>query len=144
MFVGLFPETLELVPIASLAALLLYAGHTLINVQAIRTLSTFGRGEVVVYAVTLVTIVTTNLLIGVLVGFGVALAKLIYSTNILKVAVDQRTNTKPISIKFSDTATFVNLPKFVNALDDVPLKKDVHCDFEDLQCIDHACLNLDT
>ena len=68
-----------------------------------------------------VTLVTTNLLIGVLVGFGVALAKLIYSTNILKVAVDQRTNTKPISIKFSDTATFVNLPKFANALDDVPL-----------------------
>ena len=116
MFVGLFPEALELVLIANLAALLVYTGHTLINVQAIRTLSTFGRGEVVVYAVTLVTIVTTNLLIGVLAGLGVALAILIYSTNILKVAVDQRTNTKPISIKFSDTATFVNLPKFVNAL----------------------------
>ncbi|MFZ1746141.1 MAG: hypothetical protein WBO24_04130 [Nitrospirales bacterium] len=44
-----------------MAALLVYTGYTLINVQAIRTLSKFGRGEVVVYAVTVVTIVTTNL-----------------------------------------------------------------------------------
>ncbi|HQU28800.1 MAG TPA: hypothetical protein PKZ24_06550, partial [Nitrospirales bacterium] len=49
---------------------------------------------------------------------------------------------KLISIKFSGTATFVNLPKFANALDDVPLKKDVHLDFDELRCIDHACLNL--
>ena len=126
MFVGLFPEALELVPIPGLAALLVYTGHTLINVQAIRTLSTFGRKEVVVYAVTLVTIVTTDLLIGVLAGLGVALAKLFYSINTLKVAVDRGTNTKPNSSKFSDTATFVNLPKFANALDDVPLKKDIH------------------
>ncbi|MCA9453826.1 MAG: SulP family inorganic anion transporter, partial [Nitrospira sp.] len=88
LFVGLFPKILELVPIASLAALLVYTGYTLINVQAIRTLSKFGRGEVIVYAVTVVTIVTTNLLIGVLAGLGVALAKLIYSTNTLQVSMD--------------------------------------------------------
>ncbi|SEF64020.1 SulP family inorganic anion transporter [Nitrosomonas ureae] len=142
LFAGLFPQILELVPIASLAALLVYTGYNLINVQAIRTLSMFGRGEVVVYAVTLVTIVTTNLLIGVLAGFGVALAKLIYSTNILKIFVDQGTNSKSISIKFSGAATFVSLPKMANILDDVPLKRDVHLDFDDLRYIDHACLNL--
>ena len=142
LFVGLFPKILELVPIASLAALLVYTGYTLINVQAIRTLSKFGRGEVIVYAVTVVTIVTTNLLIGVLAGLGVALAKLIYSTNTLQVSMDRSKNNKLISIKFSGTATFVNLPKFANALDDVPLKKDVHLDFDELRCIDHACLNL--
>lgn len=141
-FAGLFPEILELVPIASLAALLVYTGYTLINVQAIRTLSMFGRGEVVVYAVTLVTIVTTNLLIGVLAGFGVALAKLIYSTNTLKVCVDQGTDNKPIFIKFSGAATFVSLPQIANILDDIPLKKDVHLDFDDLRYIDHACINL--
>jgi MFS superfamily sulfate permease-like transporter len=142
LFVGLFPEILELVPIASLAALLVYTGYTLINVQAIRTLSKFGRGEVVVYAVTVVAIVPTNLLIGVLAGLGVALAKLLYSTNTLQVSVDGGTDNQPISIKFSGTATFVNLPKFANALDDVPLKKDVHLNFDDLRYIDHACLNL--
>lgn len=77
-----------------------------------------------------------------LAGLGVALAKLIYSTHTLKVSVDRRTNNQPISIKFSSTATFVNLPKFANALGDVPLQKDVHLDFDDLRCIDHACLNL--
>ena len=142
LFVGLFPKILELVPIASLAALLVYTGYTLINVQAIRTLSKFGRGEVIVYAVTVVTIVTTNLLIGVLAGLGVALAKLIYSTNTLQVSMDRSKNNKLISIKFSGTATFVNLPKFANALDDVPLKKEVHLDIDELRCIDHACLNL--
>ncbi|GJL68504.1 MAG: hypothetical protein NPIRA06_11390 [Nitrospirales bacterium] len=120
----------------------IYTGYTLINVQVIRTLSKFGRGEVVGYAVTVVTIVTTNLLIGVLAGLGVALAKLISSTTTLQVSVDRNKNSKSISIKFSGTAIFVNLPNFANALDDVPLKKDVHLDFDDLRCIDHACLNL--
>ncbi len=142
MFVGLFPEILELVPIASLAALLVYTGYTLINVQAIRTLAKVGRGEVLVYAVTLVTIVTTNLLIGVLAGLGVALAKLIYSTNTLTVSVHGGRNNKPIVMKFSGTATFVSLPKFANALDDIPLKREVHLDVDDLRYIDHASLNL--
>jgi MFS superfamily sulfate permease-like transporter len=142
LFVGLFPEVLELVPIASLAALLVYTGYTLINVQAIRRLYQFGRGEVLVYGVTVLMVVVTNLLVGVLAGLGVAIAKLLYSTHSLEISVDGGTGNKPISIKFSGTATFVSLPKFANALDNVPLKKEVHLDFDDLRYIDHACLNL--
>ena len=142
LFVGLFPGILELIPIASLAALLVYTGYTLINVQAVRTLSHYGRGEVVVYVVTLSVIVSTNLLVGVLSGLGVALAKLLYTTQALKVSVDKGTDTNLISIKFSGTATFVSLPKLANVLDEIPMHKEVHLNFDDLRFIDHACLNL--
>lgn len=142
LFVGLFPGLLELIPIASLAALLVYTGYTLINVQAVRTLSHYGRGEVVVYVVTLSVIVSTNLLVGVLSGLGVALAKLLYTTQALKVSVDKGTDTNLISIKFSGTATFVSLPKLANVLDEIPMHKEVHLNFDDLRFIDHACLNL--
>ncbi len=142
LLVGLFPELLELIPIASLAALLVYIGYTLINVQAIRTLSQYGRGEILVYGVTVLMIVLTNLLVGVLAGLGVALAKLLYTTQTLKVSVEKSTDTKPLSITISGTATFVSLPKLANALDKIPMNKEVHLNIDDLRYIDHACLNL--
>lgn len=142
LFVGLFPHILELIPIASVAALLVYTGYTLINVQAVRTLSQYGKGEVFVYGVTLLMIVLTNLLIGVLTGLGVALAKLLYSTQALEVSVNGGTDSKPVSIKLSGTATFVSLPKLANAMEEIPVGKEVHLNFDDLRYIDHACLNL--
>lgn len=108
---------LEPISIASLPALLVYIGYTLFNVQAIRTLSQYGREEIVVYGVTVLMIVSTNLLVGVLSGLGVALAKLIYTTQALNVSVDKGTDTKPISIKFPGTTTFVSLSKLANALE---------------------------
>lgn len=142
LFVGLFPEILELIPIASLAALLVYTGYTLVNVQAIRTLSHYGWGEVFVYGVTLVLVVATNLLVGVLAGLGVAIAKLLYTTHALEVSVEGGTDQQPVSVHLSGLATFVSLPKLANALDTIPMNREVHLSFEELRYIDHACLNL--
>jgi len=53
---------LRLIPTASLAAILVYIGYKLIDVQAIKKLREYGRGEVVIYFATLGTIVCTDLL----------------------------------------------------------------------------------
>lgn len=142
LFIAFFPEILRLIPIASLAAILVYTGYKLINVDAIRALYQYGQGEVFVYGVTLLTIVSTNLLTGVLTGLGVALGKLIYTTHALEVSVERGSESDPASIRLSGTATFISLPKLANALDRIPMGKEVYLDFENLQYIDHACLTL--
>jgi MFS superfamily sulfate permease-like transporter len=76
VFVCAFPFVLRWVPTAALAALLVYTGYNLVNPQAVRTLWKYGRGEVVIYAASVVTIVATDLLTGVLVGVGLSAAKL--------------------------------------------------------------------
>jgi MFS superfamily sulfate permease-like transporter len=142
LFVAFMPQVLRLIPIASLAAVLVYTGYKLINVQAIRSLSKYGYGEILVYGVTLITIVATNLLTGVLLGLGVALARLIYTTHALEISLDKGLNNGPACIHLSGTATFISLPKLANALDQIPMGKEVQISFENLLYLDHACLTL--
>lgn len=142
LFVAFLPAILKLIPIASLAAVLVFTGYKLMNVQAIRELHKYGRGEVLVYAVTLVVIVLTNLLTGVLMGLGLALARMVYTTHSLEISVSGSPENNTASIHLAGTATFVGLPKLANALEQIPVGREVHLHFEDLHYIDHACLNL--
>jgi MFS superfamily sulfate permease-like transporter len=66
--VALAPGLLRLVPTASLAGLLVVVGLRLVNPGHIRVLARDGRLPVAVYAITLVTILATNLLTGVIAG----------------------------------------------------------------------------
>ena len=50
---------LPAIPVASLAAVLVFTGYKLINPAVIKTLRTYGRGEVLVYATTIIAIVAT-------------------------------------------------------------------------------------
>ena len=79
LFVSLLPDVLSMIPTSSLAAILVYTGYKLVDVKAIRNLWGFGKGEVFIYACTVVTIVMTDLLTGVLVGVALAVAKLLYT-----------------------------------------------------------------
>ena len=76
IFVSSLAFLLRMIPTAALAAMLVYMGYRLVNPQAVRQLLKYGRGEVLVYAVTLVTIVTTDMLTGVAAGFAVSALRL--------------------------------------------------------------------
>lgn len=142
LFVAYLPFLLRLIPTASLAAVLVFTGYKLMNLEAIRELKKYGRGEIMIYAMTLGMIVTTNLLTGVLVGLGVAIAKLVYTTQYLETHFSQDRDTGTASLQLSGIATFVSLPKLATALEQVAPGAHVHIHFEPLRHIDHACLNL--
>lgn len=141
LFVVFLPGLLKLIPIASLAAVLVFIGYKLVNVKTIKELHKFGRGEVAVYFVTLVTIVVTNLLTGVIAGFALALAKMLYTTHHLNVSVTITADEKRVDIELKGIATFISLPKLANALEGVPSGVDVDIHYDQLFFIDHACLN---
>lgn len=142
LFVSSLPFVLRLIPTASLGAVLVFTGYKLINVEAIRELRTHGRSEVLIYAGTLGTIVATNLLTGVLVGVGLAVAKLIYTTQNLETELSSDVHTGALTLDLKGIATFVSLPKLATVLELVPPGADVHVRFDSLRHVDHACLNL--
>ncbi len=142
LFVSFLPFVLRLIPTASLGAVLVFTGYKLINVGAIRELRTHGRSEVLIYAGTLGTIVATNLLTGVLVGVGLAVAKLIYTTQNLETEFSSDVRPGALTLELKGVATFVSLPKLATALELVPPGTEVHLRFDSLRHIDHACLNL--
>jgi len=142
IFVSSLAFLLRMIPTAALAAMLVYTGYKLINPQAVRKLLKYGWGEVAVYAVTLITIVTTDLLTGVTVGFALAAARLLYRFSRLQVTLESHDAGSRTVLKIAGAATFLRLPQLAAELERVPPDTELHLDFEHLDHIDHACLDL--
>ncbi|GAA5785743.1 SulP family inorganic anion transporter [Chitiniphilus shinanonensis] len=142
LFVSLLPFVLRHVPIASLAAVLVVIGCKLINPRDIVKLAHFGKVELGIYLVTLATIVATDLLDGVMLGIGLAFAKLLYDLLHLEAALQLKAGGRQALLTLSGTATFVRLPKLAAVLDKVPHDVELHVNVRDLGYIDPACLEL--
>jgi MFS superfamily sulfate permease-like transporter len=142
LFVSFLPSILRLIPTASLGAVLVYTGYKLMNVEAVRELRAYGRSEVWIYLVTMATIVTTNLLIGVLVGVGLAVAKLLYQTQALDAGYVHDLRTGRLTLELRGIATFLSLPRLARTLEEAPPLANILVRVAGLRHIDHACLNL--
>lgn len=116
-FVCFFPSVLRQIPTACLAALLVYTGYKLINPQAIRVLWSYGLGEVFIYGVTILTIVVTDLLTGVLVGIGLCIAKLIWTLSRFKVRLVEERELGRATLYLRGAATFLRLPKLAGRIE---------------------------
>lgn len=136
------PDVLRLIPTSGLAAILVYTGYKLFNPARVRILARFGKGEVAVYLITLVGIVVTDLLTGVLLGVALAVGKLLYTfTHLSVVCVPCEADCR-VDLYLEGAATFVGLPKLAKELEGVPPGQTVHLHFDKLNYIDHACLQL--
>ena len=141
--VGALPFLLEKIPVASLAAVLVYIGYKLVNVKIAKTLWERGKGEAVIYIVTVGAIVATNLLEGLMVGIALAFLKLAWSFSHLDVEQTEREdNPKLVDVHLRGSGTFVGLPTLARALKKVPEGKEVHIHLEDADYVDHACFEL--
>ncbi|MFN6572544.1 SulP family inorganic anion transporter [Dendronalium sp. ChiSLP03b] len=135
------PFLLAMIPTSSLAAILVFTGYKLIEVEHIRQLKKYGRFPLVIFFATLVGIVTTDLLTGVLIGILLTAMTLIYKMSILNIHVEHH-NDRQIDIHLQGAATFVQLPKLANTLEQVPPGTELHIYLDKLAYIDHSCLDL--
>lgn len=144
LFVAFLPFILRQIPTACLGAVLVFTGYKLMNVAVIEELREYGRSEVAIYFGTIGAIVATNLLTGVLIGVGLAIWKLLYTTQNLEIHLEQQAGAPSVTYRFHlmGIATFVSLPRLATALEDVPPGVTVEIHFESLRHIDHACLSL--
>jgi MFS superfamily sulfate permease-like transporter len=96
----------------------------------------------VIYLAVVVTIVSTDLLTGVLVGLALSAAKLLYTFSHLEAIIDIDSERDVAVLKLKGAATFIRLPLMADVLETVPAGDELHVDFEHLSYIDHACLDL--
>lgn len=137
-----FAALLRLVPVASLAAVLVYTGFRLVNLKVVRELWRWGWSEVAIYLCTLIAVVATDLLQGVLLGLGLSVVKLLYRFTHLKLRLESEQGTGRVVLWIEGAATFLRLPQLAATLEQVPPGTELHVQFERLAYIDHACLEL--
>ncbi len=136
------PDVLKLIPTSSLAAILVYTGYKLVEVEKIRKLKQYGRFPLAIYFATLIGIVVTDLLTGVLIGIVLSAVKLIYKVSHLKIHFEKDEKNQRIDMYLEGAATFIRLPMLAKALEQVPPRTALHLHIEKLAYIDHSCLDL--
>ncbi len=138
--VVLLAALLEQIPVASLAGVLVYTGLKLINLDALRQLGRYGRMAMLIHVATALTIVATDLLTGVLLGFALTLAQLAWQASRLKIGVVR--DGRRVELRMQGAATFLRVPQLARALQGVPQDAWLHVPMAHLRYIDHACMEL--
>ncbi len=140
-FVIALAGVLRMVPTACLAALLVYTGYKLVNVDNIRELAKYGRVPIGIYFATLVGIVATDLLTGVLIGVGLSVVRLIYSLTHAEILLEIDPTRNRAELNLEGSVTFLALPRLAAQLDTIPAGSELHVHILKLQHIDHACMD---
>jgi MFS superfamily sulfate permease-like transporter len=141
-FVMLIPGVLRMIPTASLAGILVFTGWKLIDKKAFRQVASYGRMPIVIYAATVIGIVSTDLLTGVLIGISLSVAKVLYKVASVRLEMDHDPVRNRADLRLHGAATFLKIPALAQALEKLPAGCEVHLHFDRLVYIDHACIDL--
>ncbi len=150
LFVLIFQEQLRKIPLAALAAILVYTGYKLATPRLFRNIAKIGREQIVIFLATLLTTIFTNLITGISVG--------ILTTFIIHVSINRSVGLflshlgKPNILMFKEEeddnyyisvkhfCSFLNFYKLKNKIDVVPEDEDLVVDFSMCSFVDHTVM----
>ncbi len=138
-FVALLPWLLREIPMAALAGILVVTGFRLVSVAHVKhLLHRYGPLPAVVWAATLICVVATDLLTGVLVGIGLSMLELLPHASRLRLKVEDAARADAHEVSLRGTATFLTLPRLSAKLEALPTAGLIILNVERLGHIDHT------
>jgi len=144
VFVAIFPGILEMIPLAALAGILVVVGWKLFNPPQFAEALRIGRDELLFMLVTILIVVSRDLLEGVIAGIIVGLVvTLVRGTrlgNLFRPAleVSEDAATGEVVVRFKRRLGFTNFVGVRSRLDELPQGKTVVLDFSDVEYVDHT------
>jgi carbonic anhydrase/SulP family sulfate permease len=138
------PAWLNFIPLSCLAAILLVTGAKLASPALVKRMWDEGRHQFVPFATTVVSIVLTDLLIGVLFGMAVSIGFILRSNvrRPLRRVVEKHLGGEVIHIELANQVSFLNRAALSRALDQVPRGGHVLLDAHHTDYIDPDLLSL--
>ncbi|MEM9646355.1 MAG: SulP family inorganic anion transporter, partial [Planctomycetota bacterium] len=117
----LTPWLLERIPLSALAAILLFTGYKLANPQIFAGMFKKGWGQFLPFVVTVVAIVFSDLLIGIVIGLGVGILFVLRSMERAPFLDKQKNplTDKITRLKLGQHLTFLNRSRVLKTLDKV-------------------------
>lgn len=140
-FVALLPWLLRMVPSAALAGVLVITGWRLVSLKHVQHLfAKYGVLPALIWAVTFIMVVSTDLLTGVLVGMALTVVEIVPQLRRMRLKVDQRkVDDEQVEVALDGAATFLQLPKITKALEATPDAGVIKLDTRKLSFLDHTC-----
>lgn len=146
VFVVFFPMLIHQIPLAALAAMLIFTGYRLASPKEFYKTYKIGKEQLLIFVITVATTLATDLLVGIAVGI---LTKLIvHLANGLPIrymfkplfSVNQREETGEYIVDVYHSAVFSNYIKLKKSLDALPRKAHIIVDFTNANLIDHTVM----
>lgn len=138
LLVAAAPFILRMIPVSSLAALLVFTGYKLMR-QDVKELRKAGRSEVFIFFATVAGIVCFDLLKGVVLGLSLAILKIVWIFTHLRIHV--ASDDEKTVVRMSGSATFLRLPELNAVLEKIKDGGEVHIQIDALDHIDQASLH---
>jgi len=138
----LLPWLLNMTPVSCLAGILVFTGIKMVKFRQVKDLAAYGKGTALVYLTTMVAIVATDLLVGVIIGFGLSLFRLALLSSKLKADLLEHDEPGHATFNLKGSATFLQVPAMARKLDAMPANTKVTVDISELSHVDQACLEL--
>lgn len=145
--VALFPTILHRIPLAALAAMLVYTGYRLAHPSEFIHVYQIGREQLVIFVTTIVAVLATDLLIGI--GIGIGMKFLIHAMNgvplrsLFKPYLEvETTGENSVRIIARGSAVFSNWIPFRRQLEDLGLvqRQNITLDLSDAKLVDHSVM----
>lgn len=135
------PGLLGFIPAASLAAVLVVMAARLIDLKELRSLWSIDPVEAGIMVATAIGVVSTDLIIGVGIGFALSAARLVSKAVKLDLDLHMNHDSRVAVLRLTGAASFLAVPALADALEQVPQGYTVEIHHE-LEHVDHAVLDL--
>ncbi|ESS65865.1 sulfate transporter [Methyloglobulus morosus KoM1] len=141
----LFPRLIQGIPLAALAALLVYTGYRLASPAIFVRVMDVGKEQFLMFIVTIIGVLAVDLLAGVALGmlvkFTLNLVRGVWFKNLFKIHFTVRqSDGNIVTIKLLGSALFSNFLPLKNKLAELEPGKTIIFDFTDGYLIDHTVM----
>jgi MFS superfamily sulfate permease-like transporter len=145
LFVVFFPRLIHEIPLASLAALLVYTGFRLASPREFAKTMDLGYEQLAVFVITIVGVLATDLLVGVFIGIFakllIHLARGVSLKNLLKMTYKvEKTDAETYHIKVEGSAIFSNFIGLKSEVAGIPDGGRVIFDLSESYLVDHTVM----
>lgn len=145
--VGLIPTVLHLIPLAALAAMLVYTGFRLAHPREFINVYKIGREQFIVFITTVIAVLATDLLVGVMIGIGVKFMLYVIDGVPLRSLFKPYLEVEPgdgdtCVIRAHQSAVFSNWIPFRRELESVGLinRQNITLDLSGTTLVDHSVM----
>jgi MFS superfamily sulfate permease-like transporter len=143
-FLGLVPSLIHRIPLAALAAMLVYTGSRLASYKEFMHSYQLGVDQLFVFVATIIGVLATDLLIGILIGtgaeLGLHLLRGISFRSIFAPKTETTVSDEGIVVKAIDSLVFTTWIWLRRQLHAVDREKDVVVDLSSARVVDHTVL----
>ncbi len=141
----LIPRYLNMIPLGVLAAVLLIIGYKLANPKQFISMSKMGKSQFIPFLVTVIAIVATDLLIGILLGLAVGIITILinsYKNSHFLHIEDKSNGVHHIKMELAEEVTFLNKGAIQRELNSLPRNSYVTLDVRKTKALDLDILEI--